>query len=95
MPKACQYNIREMKKNAFTPAKVEQLPFWLNVDKVAAKLQKAVKKQSLEKLEKSENEICARENLEKSGVQNNFLYVFFYWKQCSFRLTYPLRTSEL
>ena len=33
MSKACQYDIRKMKENAFTLTKVEPLPFWLNIDK--------------------------------------------------------------
>ena len=40
MSKACQYNIRKMKENAFTLTRVELLPFWLNLDKNEAKLQK-------------------------------------------------------
>ena len=61
---------------------------------------------SLENLEKSGNKICVRENLEKSGIFTEIftgiiteskiiLICIFYGEQCSFRLKYPLRSSEL
>ena len=43
MSKACQYDIRKMKENAFTLTKVEPFAFLTKHRQNAAKLQKAVR----------------------------------------------------